>query len=261
MTSAAGVRAKLARSLEHLQTFDSLMHQYLDTDPVELQRQIQPDGQTSVFALKVTVKPPVELAVLVGEVVYQLRSALDHIANQLVRSAGNSPTKRTTFPVLTTCPEKPITIHGGVNPTALAIIEELQPYQRQHQPGKHPLAVLNELWNTDKHRNLSLTTTMLADSRIFIVEPGGRAAVGGQFQRGPLADNDIVGVFRFEGAGPPPGAEVHASGQTFVAFADSGPWGTDRPVIEILEELHRHVFLTVLPRLEPSIELRRATRS
>ncbi|MCP4306598.1 MAG: hypothetical protein GY926_12930 [bacterium] len=31
-----------------------------------------------------------------------------------------------------------------------------------------PSPSLHELWNTDKHRNLTLAATMLADSQIFV---------------------------------------------------------------------------------------------
>ena len=60
----------MARSLELLIDLDSLMHEYLDSEPVDLQRQIQPDGLTSVFALLVTTEPPLDLALRVGEVVH-----------------------------------------------------------------------------------------------------------------------------------------------------------------------------------------------
>ena len=247
----SGIRAKMARSLELLIDLDSLMHEYLDSDPVDLQRQIQPDGLTSVFALLVTTEPPLDLALRVGEVVHQIRSALDHLANRLVRAAGHQPTRRTSFPIIIRPPRKAVAIHPGLDPKALSVIDQVQPYHRGHEPDHHPLAVLNELWNIDKHRNLSLTATLLANSQIYISDAKGGWRVGGQFQPGPLADDGIVGVFRFEGGGPSADAEVEASGDLFVTIADTGPWGTARPVTEILEELHQYVSVTVVPRLEP----------
>ncbi len=251
VNALSGVRAKLARSLELLIDLDTLMHEYLDSDPVDLQRQIQPDGLTSVFALLVTTEPPLDLALRVGEVVHQLRSALDHLANQVVRAAGHQPTRRTSFPIIIRPPRKAVAIHGGADPKALSVIDQVQPYHRKHEPERHPLAVLDKLWNIDKHRNLSLAATMLANSQIHVSDAQGEWRVGGQFQPGPLADDGIVGVFRFEGGGPPADAEVEASGDLFVAFADTGRWGTDRPVTEILEELHQYVSVTVVSRLEP----------
>ena len=244
-----GVKAKVARALEHLIELDDQMHEYLDYDPLDLQRQIQPDGETSVFAMVVKAEPPIGLALLVGEVVHQLRSALDHLANHLVVVAGNTPTRRTTFPVLLQRSTKPFAVEGGVGSIALAAIEQLQPYHRQSGADEHPLAILQELWNADKHRRLSLTAAMLADSQIFVADPEGQYLVGGQFQSGPLGDNGIMGIFAFADGGPSDDAEVHAGGRIFVAFAEEGPW-SKRPITEVLEELHRYVAVTVIPRLE-----------
>lgn len=244
-----GIRAKLARSVEHLVELDDGVHQYLDANPVGIQRQVQPDGETSVIAFVVKEQPPIELAILAGEVVHQMRSALDHLANQLVRAAGNTPTRSTSFPTARERPQKGINVPGGVGSRALQIIESLQPYHRRDQPQKHPLALLNELWNIDKHRNLALTTMKLTDSQAFISNPDGTARVGGQFQTRSLGHNDILGVFRFSDGGIPPEAEIEVGGRLFVAFADSGPWESG-PVTEVLEALHGYVTTTVLGRLE-----------
>ena len=137
--------------------FDDKLHEYLDADPIALERQIQSDGETVVIALRVTEPAPVGLSLLVGEITHQLRSALDHLAYALVMAAGNTPTRRTAFPVLTTRPASGLRIDGGVAPAALAAIDDLQPYQRRDATA-HPLHVLTELWNIDKHRHLHLTT-------------------------------------------------------------------------------------------------------
>jgi hypothetical protein len=96
---------------------------------------------------------------------------------------------------------------------------------------------------------LALTATKLRRSQIFVHDPWSRASVGGQFQPQPLGDNDIIGVFRFERQ-PSPDSEVLASGEIFVAYADPGPWGTDRAATVILEEIHQYVATTLLPRFD-----------
>lgn len=243
----AGFEPRWARSLELLIDLDSLMHEYLDSEPVDLQRQIQPDGLTSVFALLVTTEPPLDLALRVGEVVHQIRSALDHLANRLVRAAGHQPTRRTSFPNHIRPPRKAVAIHPGVDPKALSVIDQVQPYHRRHEPDHHPLAVLNELWNIDKHRNLSLTATLLANSQIYISDAKGGWRVGGQFQPGPLAEDGIVGVFRFEGGGPSADAEVEASGDLFVTIADTGFHRADHAIASMgnraLEGYNRIIYL------------------
>jgi len=249
MSQAEEIRVKIARAFEHLLALDAKIGEYLDSDPVTIRRKQRADGETSVFALQVRTPPPLELGVLVGEVAHQLRSAVDHIAHGLVVAAGNTPTRRTAFPVLLNRPAK-LEIYGGVSAEALHRVEQVQPYQRQRDPEAHPLHVLTHLWNIDKHRNLHLAAAMLRQSQIFLASPDRRVLLGGQLQSGPLGADDVIGVFRAAG-GFDPGVEVQAGGQTFVALADPGPGFSGQPVQLRLEELHQYVSLQLWPVFEP----------
>ena len=248
VVDAVGVRAKVA--LELLLQLDDLLHDYLDSDPITLQRQAQPDGETVAIALRVTRAPPVMLSLLVGEVVHQLRSALDHLAYGLVRAAGNTPTRSTAFPVLTARPESPLKVHGGVTVQALSAIEQLEPYQRRDAEA-HPLHVLNTLWNIDKHRHLHLTALQATNTSAFLGPSDGSALVGGQFHTRVVGDGDVIAAFRFQGGEIDPDLALTASGSTLVALGEAGPWAAGQPVQTLLEHLHQHVALVVLPRLEP----------
>lgn len=248
-TQADGIRAKVARALELLLDLDERLHDYLDADPFALQREVQRDGETHVFVLRVTAPPPVGLSLLVGEVAHQLRSAVDHIAYGLVVAAGNAPTRRTGFPVCRVRPPS-LKVAGGVTNAALAAVDAVQPYQRR-DPRGHPLHVLNKLWNVDKHRNLHVTALQSTRSQIFLGEPDGSALVGGQFRSDALGHDGIIGVFRFPGGVIPPQTEVTASGSSFIALAEPGPWPADKPVQLLLEELHQYVALVLLPMFEP----------
>src|SRR4051794_36733690 len=126
VTPGDGIRAKIARALEHLLQLDGELHAYLDTDPIALERQGKPDGETSALVVRVTTPPPIALSVLVGEVAHQLRSAVDHVANGLVLAAGNVPTRHTGFPICLRPPNK-LVVAGGVVPEALVRVEEFQP--------------------------------------------------------------------------------------------------------------------------------------
>ena len=43
----------------------------------------------------------------------------------------------------------------------------------------------------------------------------------------------------------------YATPLTFVALGVPGPWPADRPVQLVLEDLHRYVAVTLLPKFEP----------
>ncbi|MCO4273828.1 hypothetical protein NG701_05185 [Pseudarthrobacter sp. HLT3-5] len=249
MTHLTGIRAKIDRAKEHLLQLDDELHMYLDLDPIALVRQIQPDGETSVMAVQVTSQPPVSLSVLVGEIAHQLRSAVDHIACGLVLAAGNTPTRRTSFPVCKTRPIR-LAVDGGVSSEALTRVDDVQPYQ-QSEPTAHPLYVLNELWNVDKHRNLHLTALMLKDTHAFLSSPNGSSLVGGQFQTGVVGDDCIIGAFGFANGEINPDLEITAMGLSFVALDESGPWPNDYPVQSLLENLYDYVSTDLVPKFEP----------
>ncbi len=127
--------------MEHLLDLDERIHKYQDADPIKLLRLMDPQVGLMHVTAQVTREPPPELSILAGEVVHQLRSAVDHIAYGLVVAAGNEPTRNTSFPI---CPTRPSTlrVHGGVSRQALMKVDDVQPYQRE-DPQAHPLYVLN----------------------------------------------------------------------------------------------------------------------
>jgi hypothetical protein len=134
---------------------------------------------------------------------------------------------------------------------ALAVIDELQPYQRTDARA-HPLNVLTELWNIDKHRHLHLTTLHSTNTQVFLGAPDGSALFGGQFQTRVVGDGDAIGAFRFADGQVPPELELTASGQNFLVLGDEGPWPHDLPVQLVLEQLHQYVAQVVFFALNAS---------
>jgi hypothetical protein len=92
-------------------------------------------------------------AVIVGEVVHQLRSALDHLACQLVEANGGTVTKQTRFPILESAKDSEARIEGllkGASIKAIRFIKALKPYNG----GNQHLFALHRLNLADKHRLL-----------------------------------------------------------------------------------------------------------
>jgi len=99
-----------------------------------------------------------------------LRSALDHLAWQLVVVNRGTATKWTQFPIVKNPPAQPITIDGGVDPAARAMIDDLHPYRGGNE-GKN-LALVNDLDIMDKH-HFVIVTAMVAGTWTTIVDSGG----------------------------------------------------------------------------------------
>lgn len=67
-----------------------------------------------------------------------------------------------------------------------------------------------------------------------------------------------IGVFNFPGGLVNPELEVTATGESFVALGDPGPWASDIPVAILLESLYYYVSQVMLERFEPLLGPRRA---
>jgi len=171
--SAPGVAAKLSRAIEHLAALDALALAYMISDPTRFD--VIPDRATNSYTVTAQiVAPPIELAVVFGDALHNLRSSLDHLARLLVLADGKSPIDRghraTAFPILLTAPKDPIDIAPGLKGEARVLLEEVQPY-RSDAPAEHPLWRLHELNNVDKHRLLNITALSGAGGVAFVPAP------------------------------------------------------------------------------------------
>jgi len=117
------------------------------------------------------------VAARVGDVVHNLRSALDHLAFQLARGESLTPEqqRKVQFPIFD-C-EKDFRRKcylGDIAPEHRKIIEKLQPYHglagrpdSWSGPYIHQLALLRDLDNMDKHRILTPTLAVPWSSEFF----------------------------------------------------------------------------------------------
>lgn len=159
-----GIRLKIMRALDDLQTLYEEGREYLGTDPHGLRFEVYADkGERRVRALLIIKEPPpLPLGILAGEAVYHLRGALDHLIYQLARLNVPNPSG-TQFPLAldesvyrTIAPGKKISPRNsmlkGVREEHRAIIDEFQPYHDGARAKVNPLYVIGQFANTDKHR-------------------------------------------------------------------------------------------------------------
>jgi hypothetical protein len=150
--------------MKHAQTIEDCISEYNRSKPY---RKIRNSNGTTT--LKITKKPPVEIQIVAGEIIYHLRSALDHIFFDLVERhhpTGIVPTEiedKLMFPLCLNppgdahkTPPIPRKSFGTIIPQwlpekAFALIESLQPYYRRHDD----MRMLRIFSNIDKHRRLN----------------------------------------------------------------------------------------------------------
>jgi hypothetical protein len=134
------------------------------------------DRDLIVQRIHITPKPKPELGVVVGDCLFAIRSALDHLVWQLVICNGQSPTKDNMFPITSDWDKFDTAarvIKGrkrlmGVSATAFALIESLQPYHA----GNEALERLDTLHNADKHQTLNLTTVVADNTSLHYYRDG-----------------------------------------------------------------------------------------
>src|SRR5947208_16718341 len=96
MTTVPTFLMKLTRADEHLKVLHDEVADFMAIHPYEVVT--QQDGPRRNISAKVVYQhaPPDRLLMLIGDVLYNLRSALDHLAWSL---AGTHADARTEFPI------------------------------------------------------------------------------------------------------------------------------------------------------------------
>jgi hypothetical protein len=170
--------AKLLRANEHLQSVNTDVDKIvakLNPYPVSVDLDEQP-GWCALWADPVSFGPETtHLPMVIGDVIHNLRSALDHLVWDLIRvSTKKNPRGKPQFPICTdptdfACCSR--TMLRGVLPEYRTVIEEAQPYYGGKAPDESPLRWLNILSNIDKHRQFVVTAGTLDGADLHF--PGG----------------------------------------------------------------------------------------
>jgi hypothetical protein len=217
--------ARIDRAGEHLSELERHIQEIARKQANTCLIQFNPDPPYQV--LKVDLPPEtyfgMRVPILVGEICYHLRSALDYLVFELAKLDSGVEQERTQFPI----EDDPNGFRGnaprffkGFNPSHIAAIERLQPYN-----GCNWVALLRDCSNPDKHRHLI----------------GGKGGAGITVHSS-LERNDFDRLLGFERYAPHPTlgkVKVKVYNTISVTFDD----GT--PVIYALEEIQSEVANTL----------------
>jgi hypothetical protein len=183
--SLSGPRSKLRRAYKHIGEVEQIIEAFINSKPHRLVCEVQMDSPYQAFVkvrLRIAQEGPraTRLSNAVGDAVYDLRSALDHLVWELtIRNRGHHPRepiplghplRRVGFPIFLDpakfAPKKAdgtlakrgggTDMMSGLLVKQRARIEALQPFGDP----KHLLWVLGELALVDKHRHPHFTTAI-----------------------------------------------------------------------------------------------------
>ena len=178
---------------------------------------------------------PLRFSVTAGEVLYHLRSSLDHLACDLIRPNGGCVTPQSQFPIFTFKPTKRKGMAryrdqvSGIAAEPAAMIEALQPYHRGEDGSAHFLAVLKSLSNFDKHNSLVLQSVRL--------KPSPKGVIGNDVMSLTTTRRDHGTQWRLNSGS---GFEVMKMQRQLTACVMLGPPADlgGLPVIDVLRALH-----------------------
>jgi hypothetical protein len=142
----------------HLDTLKARTKVFAEQEAKQPTSKDDPETGEYVVTLYKT-EPPPEAALIMGDFVCCLRSALDHLVWGMVAAHGK-PSKDTCFPIRQ---DNSVEAHVAIAKATFGLPEEaitqiryLQPYQRGKDYALTHLWRLHKLWNIDKHRFIAM---------------------------------------------------------------------------------------------------------
>lgn len=170
MDVAPTYEIKLQRASEHFNAFNEALDWWLKDNPYRITEQIDAHANRTEIVVVADRQPPERLSLMLGDAVQNFRSGLDYIVGDLARrNSGGHLMPRVEsdlqFPITTSRSK----FKGAVRQARLGLvagrpaahIQRMQPYRRGQDPLKHPLWLLHQLSNIDKHRRIPLLMSVV----------------------------------------------------------------------------------------------------
>ena len=167
-----GVRVKFRRAERHIQEVMTAIEAFRATEPYEIDTRRDPETRRLIYYLSKASDVPANVSVIASEVLQSLRSALDHIAYQLVvaGTGQHGPFTHVYFPIFdseTAYNAQKARYVRGMRQDAIDAIDALRPYK----DGNDALWKLHKLNIIDKHR-LLVTVGAQVEASIWGVHTG-----------------------------------------------------------------------------------------
>ena len=148
-----GPKLKVKRAKRHLADFKGRWDEFVTSKPYEDITKDDPKTGERIFALRVLSDPPCDLSVIAGDVVHNLRSALDQLVCGLIRANRKEVSGSNGFPISRNKKRfktAQVAKLKNVSPKAARFIRLLKPYEG----GNRYLWLLQQLDNMDKHNQI-----------------------------------------------------------------------------------------------------------
>jgi hypothetical protein len=165
----AGAVEKFNRSKELFDVLRAEMDAFFNGDPrpYATAGTFDRDAWEWVERFQLRQRPPLRFGVILGDCVHNLRCALDHAVWQVTLLDGGTPDTGTMFPIASQSESQFERMAKaripGLSPAHRQLVKDAQPYHHRNDAGAHPLAVLADLSNTDKHQIVNPTYSFMGE--------------------------------------------------------------------------------------------------
>ena len=209
MPDLSFVRTKIERAHTHLEAADAISKAHIESDFYGVAVKPYRNGRYHLRVTEVTPFSP-EFSILLGEIAYQLRSGLDHLAFAFSAPKDGKEEKSVQFPFASRRSEWQGTANRmlpGSSPKARRIFERFQPYHRRKEPRVCYLWCVNAVNNWEKHRAPATAAASLVRSKGQIIIPAELKARNFKFFPNRAIKPNVI-LARFDGEKAPPNSEV-----------------------------------------------------
>lgn len=181
----SGSKLKIERAKKHISDLRRDVLTFFDVNPYKIGTKLKPEISHYLLYIESIEPIPDNFSLLVGDAVHNLRTALDHLACQLVEAGGGTPNRDTYFPIYGNpngAQRYASAIgKGEINKMPIGAekaINAVQPYIT----GDDTLLAIHQLDIADKHKLIIPVYGVpsrlgLKNPKIWLVDMGWRTAV------------------------------------------------------------------------------------
>jgi len=166
------IRVKIERAEQHIQDLNAAIDTFFLGKPYEVGTKSDPQTRELIYYMVRVENVPLSIAAICGDALQNLRTALDHLASQLVSTAGGGErSDSAAFPIGASAKKYKAMVARkveGMGQRAKNAIDAVEPYEGGKGDVLWRLHALN---NIDKHR---LLLTVASTYDFHSITPSGR---------------------------------------------------------------------------------------
>jgi len=262
-----GMYAKLKRADFHLDNLKAVVDVF-NIKPYRVVCNANYQRKEVIYHLKDVAPFPLEGSVIIGEIAYQWRSALDHLAACMVDNPAGTVTIGTDceFPIWLNLlanngrkyPGRFTDTYNTLSAIIQGKFDDLQPFNPHSKFAQnlHPLWLLHGINNIDKHRSIHVINSVTCGD--FGI--GGNFGVDHMIVNGAASEENAV-LVKFTPiylpTGKPPitlpqwidslkGTEIDTPSTAQIKFGPGSDQATSLPVLDTLEAIRAYIYNDVL---------------